>query len=366
MADTNKTEKATSKKRNDERKKGNVFKSRDVVSVVSLLLGFMIIALMSGHIYSQVKELYLYIMDYAGSADGLTIVQSGAIARRMTVSAAAAAAPVLAVMFLVAVLANALQTKFLLSWDLLKPKFSRMNPISGIKRVFFSLNSVVELLKSIVKIAVVFWLVYGTIMTLLSVAPDLLNTALDAGLLFMRDEIMDMVYIVCLIFTAVAILDYFYQRYDYEKKLRMSKQEVKDEYKQTEGDPMIKGKRREKQREISMSRMMQQIPQADVVVRNPTHFAVALRYDIDKDPAPVVLAKGQDYVALRIISIAEEHEVLMTENPSLARSLYGAVEVGGYIPAELYNAVAEVMAWVYEQQKREIIGAQPVTVTAQG
>jgi flagellar biosynthetic protein FlhB len=137
----------------------------------------------------------------------------------------------------------------------------------------------------------------------------------------------------------------------------MSKQEVKDEFKQMEGDPMIKSKRREKQREISMSRMMQQIPQADVVVRNPTHFAVALKYDIDADPAPVVLAKGQDYVALRIISIAEAHKVLMTENPSLARSLYSAAGVGDYIPAGFYHAVAEVMAWVYEQQKRDVAGS---------
>jgi flagellar biosynthetic protein FlhB len=355
MADTNKTEKATSKKRGDERKKGNVFKSRDVVSVVSLLMGFLMISLFGGHIYNQLRELYLYIMEYAGSAEELTIVQAGVIARQMAKTAVISVAPVLAVMFLIAVLANALQTKFLLAWELLKPKFSRMNPISGLKRLFFSLNSIIELLKSIVKIAVVFGLVYGTIMDLLSVAPDLLNANLDDGLAFMVDEIMSMVYIVCLIFTAVAVLDFLYQRYDYEKKLRMSKQEVKDEYKQTEGDPMIKGKRREKQREISMSRMMQQIPQADVVVRNPTHFAVALKYDINNDPAPVVLAKGQDYVALRIISIAEEHEVLMTENPSLARSLYGAVDVGGYIPAELYNAVAEVMAWVYEQQKRDIL-----------
>ncbi|MDR2132848.1 MAG: flagellar biosynthesis protein FlhB [Clostridiales Family XIII bacterium] len=355
MADTNKTEKATGKKRNDERKKGNVFKSRDVVNVVSLLLGFLLVTAMSGHIYEQLRELYLYIMDFGAAEEALTIAQTGVLARRMAMAAAVAVAPVLAVMFLVAVLANAVQTKFLLAWDLIKPKFSRMNPISGVKRMFFSLNSIVELLKSIVKIAVVFALVYGTIKELMSAAPDLLNTRLEDGLLFMRDEIMDMVFIVCLIFAAVAALDFFYQRYDYEKKLRMSKQEVKDEYKQMEGDPMIRGKRREKQREISMSRMMQQIPQADVVVRNPTHFAVALKYDINTDPAPIVLAKGQDYVALRIVSIAERHKVLTMENPSLARSLYGAVEVGGYIPAAFYHAAAEVMAWVYERQKREIL-----------
>jgi flagellar biosynthetic protein FlhB len=356
MADTNKTEKATTKKRGDERKKGNVFKSRDVVSVASLLLGFILVSAMCGHIYGQARELYLYIMNFMGTAESLTIAEAGVLARQMAATTTVAVVPVLAAMFLVAVLANAVQTKFLLAWDLLKPKFSRMNPISGIKRVFFSLNALVELLKSILKIAVVFWLVYGTIRDLISAAPDLLGTGLDEGLLFMRDEIMDMVFLVCLIFTAIAVLDFFYQRYEYEKKLRMSKQEVKDEYKQTEGDPMIKGKRREKQREISMSRMMQQIPQADVVVRNPTHFAVALRYDINADPAPVVLAKGQDHVALRIISIAEQHEVLMMENPSLARSLYGAADVGGYIPAAFYQAVAEVMAWVYERQKREIVG----------
>jgi flagellar biosynthetic protein FlhB len=354
MADTNKTEKATTKKRGDERKKGNVFKSRDVVSVVSLLLGFILISLTCGHIYKQVRELYLYIMDAAGTLETLTIAQTGVLARQMTLTTAVSVAPVLAAMFLAAVFANAVQTKFLLAWSLIKPKFNRLNPISGMKRMFFSLNALVELAKSMVKIAVVFWLVYGTIRGLMSVAPDLLNTRLDEGLLFMRDEIMDMVYIVCLIFTAVALLDFFYQRYEYEKKLRMSKQEVKDEYKQTEGDPMIKGKRREKQREISMSRMMQQIPQADVVVRNPTHFAVALRYDIDKDPAPVVVAKGQDYVALRIVSIAERHKILMTENPSLARSLYGAADVGGYIPAAFYHAVAEIMAWVYDEQKRAV------------
>jgi flagellar biosynthetic protein FlhB len=355
MADTNKTEKATGKKRSDERKKGNVFKSRDVVSVFSLLLGFIMISLLSGYIYGRVRELYLYIMDFAGSANTFTAAQAGVIAKQAVLTSAAAVAPILVVMFLVAIFANALQTKFLLSWDLLKPKFNRLNPISGAKRMFLSLNSIIELLKSIVKIAVVFGLVYGTISELMSVAPDLLNTRLDEGLLYMLDEIMHMVYVVCLIFTGVAILDFFYQRYDYEKKLRMSKQEVKDEYKQTEGDPMIKGKRREKQREISMSRMMQQIPQADVVVRNPTHFAVALKYDIDADPAPLVLAKGQDYVALRMIAIAERHNVLMMENPSLARSLYAAADVGGYIPASFYNAVAEVMAWVYEQQNREIL-----------
>jgi flagellar biosynthetic protein FlhB len=185
------------------------------------------------------------------------------------------------------------------------------------------------------------------------VTPDMLSASLDSNLSFMMDRIMSIVYKICLIFVAVAILDYAYQKYDYEKKLRMTKQEVKDEYKQTEGDPQIKGRIREKQRKMSMNRMIQQVPNADVVVRNPTHFAVALKYDIDHDQAPIVLAKGQDFMAKRIISVAEKHKILITENKPLARSLYETTEVNDYIPAELYQAVAEVMAWVYSNKKQD-------------
>ena len=138
------------------------------------------------------------------------------------------------------------------------------------------------------------------------VAPDMLNTSLDSNLSFMLDRIMSIVYKICLIFVAVAVLDFAYQKYDYEQKLRMTKQEVKDEYKQTEGDPFIKGKIRERQRKMSLNRMIQQVPNADVIVRNPTHYAVALKYDIDKDQAPIVLAKGQDFMAKRILEVAEK------------------------------------------------------------
>ena len=356
MADTNKTEKATTKKRHDERKKGNVFKSKDVVSVVSLFVGFFLAIKLGGYMSARVRELYLYIMNTAGSIESLSVGETGEIGRQVVVSVFTAMAPILVAMFLVAIVAHGVQTRFLVAADLIKFKFNRINPIEGIKRLF-SVRSLVELLKSVIKIAVIIWLVFSTVMNLLNVAPDILNTQMDVSLVFMLDEIMRMVCVVCLIFVGVAALDFFYQRYDYEKRLRMSKQEVKDEFKQMEGDPLIKGKRREQQREISMNRMMQQIPQADVVVRNPTHFAVALKYDIDSDPAPIVLAKGQDHVARRIISLAEQNGVLITENPPLARSLYGAVKVNEYIPPGLYNAVAEVMAWVYGQQKRSIAPA---------
>jgi flagellar biosynthetic protein FlhB len=350
MADTNKTERATAKKRRDERKKGNVFKSKDVVSVATLLVCFWLTLQLGSYITDQVSEAFASFLDRAGRMESLSIAESGVIGRQIITVAFVTTAPMLAAAFLIALIANGVQTKFLVSAELLKFKPDKINPIKGLKRLF-SVRSLVELLKSVIKIAVVIWLVYSTVMEMVAVSPDLLNTSMDEGIRYMADEIRSMVYIVCLIFAGVAALDYAYQKYDYEKKLRMSKQEVKDEYKQTEGDPMIKGKRREKQREISMSRMMQQVPGADVVVRNPTHFAVAMKYDIDKDPAPIVVAKGQDHVAERIIQIAEENGVLMTENPPLARSLYAAVELGGYVPADFYQAVAEVMAWVYETKK---------------
>ncbi|MDR3295253.1 MAG: flagellar biosynthesis protein FlhB [Clostridiales Family XIII bacterium] len=359
MADSNKTERATPKKRRDERKKGNTYKSKDIVSMLSLLLGFFLLVKLGPFMSAEMKELYLYIMNMSASLDELSINQSTAIARQAIFIVFLTTGPIMVAMFILGIAANGIQTGFNVAWETIKFKFSRINPIEGTKRLF-SLRSIVELVKSIAKIAVIIWLVFSTVRAMMTAAPDLLNTQIDVGLLFMINEIMRMVYIVCLIFAAIAALDFFYQRYDYEKKLRMSKQEVKDEYKQTEGDPMIKGKRREKQREISMSRMMQQVPQADVVVRNPTHFAVALKYDIDADPAPLVLAKGQDFVAQRIVSIAQQHNVLLRENPMLARSLYAAADVGEYIPAEFYHTVAEVMAWVYEQQDREIKPAAKV------
>ena len=353
MADTNKTEKATPKKRRDERKKGNVFKSKDVVSVVSILLGYFLIVQLSPYISGQTQDFYFNVMDIAGNTGTMTIALSSLLLRQAVIVVFLSAMPIMAAMFIVAFVVNGIQTKFLMTGDLIKFKFNRINPLTGLKRMF-SLRSLVELGKSVIKILVIIWLVYKTILDLMAVSPDLINTQLDEGIRFMADRILGLVFIVCLIFSAVAALDYAYQKYDYEKKLRMSKQEVKDEFKQMEGDPMIKGKRREKQRALSMNRMIQMVPQADVVVRNPTHYAVALKYNIDEDPAPLVLAKGQNEVAERIIKEAEKHNILMMENPPLAQSLYSEVELNDYIPSEFYQAVAEVMAWVYEQQQRKI------------
>lgn len=352
MAESEKTEKATPKKRKDERKKGNTYQSKDVVSVVLLFVAFFLLNALVPFIYSLLKNLYIAQMVKIQTLDSLSVFTITQLFREAAIVFFASVLPVAVVIMIVAIIMSGVQTGFLVTGDAVKPKFNRINPLSGIKRMI-SLRSLVELLKSIIKVALIIGIIYSVILSIIPLASDMLVTKLDANLLFMNDEIISMVQTVCLIFVAVAILDYAYQRYDYEKKLKMTKQEIKDEYKQTEGSPEIKGKIKQKQREMSMSRMMQMVPQADVIVRNPTHYAVALKYDMDKDLAPMVLAKGKDHLALRIVKIGEENKVLIKENKPLARGLYESVDINDYIPAELYKAVAELMAWVYSKKKKE-------------
>lgn len=351
MAETNKTEKATPKKKKDERKKGNAFQSRDVVSVVILIIGFFMISQLGGFIVIQVKGLYLSNLDKMSRLHELSIATCVQILKETTMVFFISTIPILVVLALTGFIMTGAQTGFLVSGELLRFKYSRISMLQGFKRMF-SLRSLVQLVKSLIKVVVILWVIYTSVQDLMVVTPDILHTSLDSTLAFMMDRIMSIVYKICLIFVAVAVLDFAYQKYDYETKLKMTKQEVKDEYKQTEGDPFIKGKIKEKQRKMSMNRMIQQVPKADVIIRNPTHFAIALKYDIENDQAPIVLAKGQDYQAKRIIDAAMKHKILITENKPLARSLYEMVEVNDYIPAEFYQAVAELMAWVYSNREK--------------
>lgn len=354
MAGSEKTEKATPKKRKDERKKGNTYQSKDVVSVVLLFMAFFMLNLMLPFIYQQIKRNYHGQMDKVASMDTLTVTSVGQLFREAAMVYFVSVLPVAIIIMFIAIIMSGVQTGFLVAKDGLKPKFNRINPLSGIKRMV-SIRSVVELLKSMAKVALIIGVIYTTILSVIPLTPDMLVTRMDSNIFFLNQKVLSLVQTVCLIFSVVAILDYAYQRYDYEKKLKMTKQEVKDEYKQTEGNPEIKGKIRQKQREMSMSRMMQMVPQADVIVRNPTHYAVALKYDMDHDVAPLVLAKGKDHIAMRIVSVAAENKILIKENKALARGLYESVEINDYIPAELYKAVAELMAWVYSNKKKETV-----------
>ncbi|KNZ42636.1 flagellar biosynthesis protein FlhB [Acetobacterium bakii] len=351
MAQSDKTEKATPKKKKDERKKGNAYQSKDVVSVILLFMGFFLISQLGLFIVLQIRGLYQGQMAKIGELQTLTVTTCMQILRESIQVFFIATLPIVIVLAISAIIMVGVQTGFLVSGDLIKFKHSRISLMQGIKRLF-SLRSLMELAKSIVKVLLVLITIYTFVKGLLTVAPDLLSTQLNESISYMGEQIIAMVTKICLIFSVVAILDYAYQKYDYEKKLMMTKQEIKDEYKQSEGDPQIKGKIKEKQRQMSQNRMMQQVPTADVIVRNPTHFAIALKYDIDHDAAPIIIAKGKDSLALRIVEVGEKHNVPIKENRLLARGLYEMAEVNDYIPAELYQAVAELIAWVYSEKEK--------------
>jgi len=213
---------------------------------------------------------------------------------------------------------------------------------------------VVEMLKSILKIVIVSWVAYSYLKSKADEVIELMSADLLNVLSFIGDAAFTVALRICFAMVILGLLDFLYQKFDYEKNLKMTKQEIKDEYKQTEGNPEIKQRIKQKQRQMSMKRMMQDIPKADVVITNPTHFAVAIKYDAQKSSAPFVVAKGQDYIALRIKQIATDNKVQIVENRPLARTLYSTVDIGEAIPLELYQAVAEILAFVYNLKNGKV------------
>ena len=341
-----KTERATPKKREDERKKGNIFQSADVVSAFSILAVFAALRVTFPYLYRYLSNFMIRYFSYTASKSALTPDLSRDILREGWIAVLLVSAPVLLASLLSAVLAAGAQTRFKFSGEKIKFKLSNISPLQGFRRLF-SLRSVAELLKSLFKIAAIGYVLVRQIRGIVSRCIAMMFGDVAQSAAAVLNAIMDLVIQMSLVFLVIAAADYLYQWWEYERNLRMTKQEVKEEYKQLEGNPEIRGRIRQAQRKISSRRMMQQVPTADVVVRNPTHFAVALRYDPEKDAAPVVVAKGQDYLALKIVAIAEAHRIPMKEDRPLARALYAAVEVNEQIPAEFYQALAEVMAWVY-------------------
>lgn len=346
-----KTEKATPKRRQDERKKGNVPQSRDIVNLVSVIVVFSAIKLLFPYIYTSYERFLNMIFGEALSIEEYSRAGFSDLISQVVMMIVIAAVPLLLLANAISILVTGAQTKFLFSAEALKPKLNKFNPINGIKRIF-SIRSGVELVKNLIKLTIIIVILYKFIYARLVDFAKMLFLDLTVSSAYILDAVVMMVYSVCLIFVFVAGLDYLYQRWEYERKIKMSKQEIKEEFKQTEGDPQIKGKIKQKQRQMAMSRMMQQVPTADVVIKNPTHFAVALKYDTDKDSAPVVVAKGKDNVALRIIDVASEAGVMVVEDRPLARAIYATTELKMEIPAAYYSAIAEVFALVYNVNKR--------------
>ncbi len=354
MADGSKTEKATPKRRRDERKKGHVFLSRDAITVATLLASIFLIRLLADTFVEQLSLFFHYCLGMAVSTPiGETEGVLGQLTLQGVLALAKTAGPLLAVTCITAIAATFAQTKLLVSGEALKPKFNRISPLQGFKRLF-SLRSIVEALKGAIKITVLLLIIYNYISGLVGHFADFMYTDLGDACARLFSETFSMATQIAVAFVVLAGFDFFYQWWDYERQLKMSKQEIKEEYKQTEGDPQIKGKIKEVQRRMAQSRMIQQVPQADVVIRNPTHYAVALRYKPDKDNAPIVLAKGMDELALRIVRVAEESKVAVIENVALARSLYSGAELGREIPAELYGAVAEVLVYLYRLGNKKL------------
>ena len=348
-----KTEKATPKRRQDERKKGNVFQSREIGVVFSLLVSFYGLKLLAPYILRALEWSIRNYFYQAATVD--EIITSDAI--RYFIQGcgvfAVAAMPLLLVCGAVSVIATLAQTRGLFTMKSAAPKFSRLNPIEGIKKMF-SMRGVVELLKSLAKIIVLGYIIWLQFRDEFWAFPRLMDMEPLQGMAFTANIVLEIAKSAAIVMVFVAAADYFYQWWDYEKNLRMSKQELKEEYKQTEGDPQVKGKIRERQQAQARQRMMQKVPGADLVIRNPTHYAVAIQYDPERNNAPVVVAKGADSLALRIVAVAEENGVFVTENKPLARGLYEAVDLDREIPDRFYQPVAELLAFVYSLKKKEL------------
>ena len=346
-----KTEDATAKKLSDSRKEGQVAKSTDLITAVALLAFFLSIKVFIAYIGNQFLSTYIRVYNNIDliSGEEFTNVTAYRLLQDGLFTIIKIVLPLMAIGFAICLLANLAQVKWLVSTQMLRPKFNKINPISGFRKIF-SKDKLVELLKEVVKIGFIVYVVYDAIKDRDYILSMLYDLDLTPAIVFIGTLILDLGVKISVIFVIIGVADYIYQKLKFKKDMKMTKQEVKDEYKQSEGDPLIKSKIRAKMRESSQRRMMQQLPDADVVITNPTHFAAAIKYDKETSEAPILLAKGADYVAQKIKEVAKENKIEIVENKPLARMLYHNVDLGAMVPPELYQAVAEILAAVYHAQ----------------
>jgi flagellar biosynthetic protein FlhB len=344
--DAQKTEDPTHKKLEEARKKGQVALSREVNNWMMLFAGTVVIGMMAGPVFTHLTViLRTYIeMSYAfpSSPGGMKIILGDGLIETFKVLLL----PLL-LLFFIAGMSSFLQIGPLWAPEALKPDMSKISPMKGFKRLF-SMRSIMEFVKGILKIAIIS--AVGTII----IAPYMGNFESFIGMPIpilmeeMLELIIKMMIGILVALLIIAVIDLVYQRHEHQKKMRMTKQEVRDEYKQMEGDPHVKGRLRQLRAQRARQRMMQSVPQADVVITNPTHFSIALKYDPETMEAPKCIAKGVDEVALRIREVAKEHNIILYENKPLARALYDTVEIDEYVPADHFRAVAEVISYVFK------------------
>ena len=347
FADAEKTEKATPKKRKDAREEGQVLQSREVTAVFILLACFLVLKVYGKYLFNFLMKYMVDIYSNIENIENYFIENNLMIGFVKTIAVfMGLMAPILLTAFIAALLINYLQVGFLFTTKPLKIQLNRINPVEGFKRLF-SKRALMELLKSNLKILFIGYTAYSFINK--NILEIISLSKLESSIILKNFSSLAFSFAmrILIVVAVLALMDYFFQWREYEKNLMMTKHEIKEEYKQTEGDPLIKSKIREKQRQIAMSRMIQEVPKADVIITNPTHIAIAIKYDNELYSAPYIIAKGVDIIAENIKDVAAENAIPIVENKPLARTLYEVTEIGDIIPEELYEAVAEVLAYVY-------------------
>jgi len=345
MAEPGKTERATPKKREEARKRGQVVRSVEINSMLNVLICLIILKIFGEYIFNNIKNISLYFWNNV-TTFSITLDTIGDFLLFIISKFLLILLPIFVSVFIIGILSNILQFGFLITFEPLKPSFDKINPFRGFKRLF-SKRLFFELGKSFIKIFVISYIFYTTVKKIFN---EIFMTPLmdiETYLGFAADTVFKLGIKIVIAFIIFSILDYIYQKYEYEDNLMMSKQEVKDELKQLEGDPLIKARIRNIQREMARRRMISEIPQADVVITNPNHIAVAIRYKEGEDNAPKIIAKGINLMAEKIKEIARKYGIIIMENPPLARTLV-KLEIGWEIPPELFQAIAEILAFVYQ------------------
>ena len=350
-----KTEPATAKKLREAREDGKVAKSKELTAAFDLIVLFLVLKIFISTIGNGFLETFYYVyklipdfidmnaMDVSTGAVSSFFLPVMTLLLKMV-------APFFLFGFAVTLLVSILQVGWKVSSKPMQPKLDRFNPVNGFKRII-SKDSIFELFKSILKIGLIIYVAYTSIKDEVNDIFILYDMPLDQAISLCGDVIINAGFKISLVYLVVGIADFVYQKYRFNEEMKMTKQEVKDEYKNTEGNPEIKGRQRQRMREASRRRMMQDVPKADVVITNPTHLAVAIKYEPEVNRAPVVLAKGEDYLAQKIKEAAKENHIEIVENKPLARMLYANVDIGSEIPPELYQAVAEILAMVYNTRQ---------------
>ena len=351
-----KTEPATAKKLREAREDGKVVKSKELTAAFDLIILFLVlkifVSFVGNRLMNSFVDIYGRIPDFVReNAVDVTEKSVAALMSDALIQILIVCVPFFAFGFVVTALISVIQVGWKVTGKPLQPKFDKFNPINGFKRIF-SKDSIFELVKSILKIFVIVYVAYTSIRGHAQDIFILYEIPLMQAIMLCGTVIINAGLKISLVYLVIGLADFIYQKYRFNEDMKMTKQEVKDEFKNTEGNPEIKGRQRQRMREASRRRMMQDVPKADVVITNPTHFAVAIKYDAETSKAPDVLAKGEDYLAQKIKEAAREHHIEIVENKPLARMLYANVDIGQEIPPELYQAVAEILAMVYNMREK--------------